>query len=61
MLQDFEQIDQAELLSRVKCPVLIHGGRGNEERRYSIARHAAWAFYRTILAWRLYPERIPRA
>ena len=34
MLKDFEQIDQPELLSRVKCPVLaIHGDGDEEERR----------------------------
>ena len=34
MLEKFERIDQPELLSRVKCPVLlIHGDQGEEERQ----------------------------
>ena len=34
MLEEFEHIDQRELLSRVKCPVLlIHGDEGEEERQ----------------------------
>ncbi|MGH9614241.1 MAG: alpha/beta hydrolase [Bryobacteraceae bacterium] len=34
MLEEFERVDQRELLSRVKCPVLlIHGDEGEEERQ----------------------------
>lgn len=34
ILEEFEQVDQRELLSRVKCPVLlIHGDQGEEERQ----------------------------
>ena len=36
MLEDFDQIDQKELLGKVKCPVLIiHGDTGEEERMLS--------------------------
>lgn len=48
MLEDFDLIDQKELLSRVKCPVLIiHGDTGEEERMLSQISQGGMGFLST--------------